>query len=140
MPKRARRILSHHGSDCPAGPHKIRDGRCIILTRVDRPGQRSIAWVSGDCAETMPMKHKADQDPTEDPIADQAPGFWGGYANGEYVSERIYRKRHSFDPCLPTWYGGGFWERVAIGPPGGVEPAGVANVDDRRAMGRRYRS
>jgi hypothetical protein len=113
----------------------------VILTRVDRPGQRSIAWASGDCAETMPMSAKLTRpngDP--DPIIDQAPGFWGGYANDEHVSERIYRKRHSFDPCLPTWYGGGFWERVAIGPPGGVEPAGVANVDDRRAMGRRYRS
>jgi hypothetical protein len=36
-------------------------------------------------------------------------------------SERLYRKRHTFDASLPTWYGGGFWERVELGPLG-VEP------------------
>jgi hypothetical protein len=34
----------------------------------------------------------------------------------EYRSERVQRKDHTFDPQLPTFYGGGFWERVEIGP------------------------
>jgi hypothetical protein len=49
--KRARRVLSHHGSDCPSEPHPFRSGRCIILTRIDRPGELSRAWCTGDCAE-----------------------------------------------------------------------------------------
>lgn len=95
--KRARRTISHHGSDCPSGPHKVREARCIILTRIDRPGQRSEAWVSGDCAETMPRHATIDRSP-------------------EYHSERLYRKRHTFAPELSTHYGGGFWEYVEIGP------------------------
>ncbi len=116
--KRCRRVISHHGSDCPEGPHNFREHRCLILTRIDRPGQKSEAWVSGDCAETMPLRCK---------------DYEGA------IGERLYRKRHTFDPRLPTWYGGGFWERVAIGPAEGVEPAGVASATDRAPMGRRYR-
>jgi len=70
----------------------------VILTRVDyADGRKSEAWVSGDYAETMPMR-------------------WKHYAGAR--SERLYRKRHAFDPKLPTWYGGGFWERVEIRPLG----------------------
>ena len=90
--KRSRRVLSHHGSDCPDGPHKFRESRCVILTRIDRPGQLSEGWVSGDYAETMPMRLKA-------------PGS---------TSERLYRKRHTFAAHLPTYYGGGFWEQVCL--------------------------
>ena len=101
--KRARRIISHHGSDCPDGPHPFKRSRCLILTRIDRPGQLSVAWISGDCAETMPMRAKA-------------PGS---------TSERLYRKRHTFAADLPTYYGGGFWERVCLPPrccPHGAAP------------------
>jgi hypothetical protein len=81
----------------------------MILTRIDRPGERSRAWVSGDCAETMPMYAKirrwddADDDPGSGRVSD-------------FRSERLKRKDHTFDPKLPTWYGGGFWEKVTIGP------------------------
>lgn len=95
--KHCRRVLSHHGSDCPDGPHKIRGHRCMILTRIDRPGEVSRAWVSGDCAETMPRHATIDRSP-------------------EYRSERLKRKDHTFRPDLPVWYGGGFWEKVTIGP------------------------
>jgi hypothetical protein len=102
--KHCRRVISHHGSDCPDGPHLFKQGRCMILTRIDRPGERSRAWVSGDCAETMPLRIRREQ--------------WA--ADPEYAaalpSERIQRKDHTFDPGRPTWYGGGFWERVSIGP------------------------
>lgn len=100
MSKRARRMISHHGSDCPDGPHPFKSNRCLILTRIDypdQPGRKSVAWVSGDCAETMPRHATIDR-------------------SSEYHSERMYRKRHTFDPKLPTWYGGGFWDRVEIGP------------------------
>ena len=50
--KRCRRILSHHGSDCPDGPHRMKDARCIILTRIDRPNQLSEAWLTGDWTES----------------------------------------------------------------------------------------
>lgn len=103
--KRARRVISHHGSDCPDGPHNVREHRCLILTRIDRPGQLSEAWVSGDCAETMPMRAKIEA-PWWDPDRVEA---WP-------KSERIYRKRHRFAAHLPTYYGGGFWERVQLGP------------------------
>jgi hypothetical protein len=93
--KHCRRVISHHGSDCPDGPHSIRRHRCIILTRIDRPGEMSRAWISGDCAETMPMHLK-------------------GYDGAK--SERLKRKDHTFKPNLPTWYGGGFWDKVTIGP------------------------
>ena len=93
--KRARRIISHHGSDCPDGPHNFREHRCLILTRIDRPGQKSEAWVSGDCAETLPMRCK-------------------DYEGAQ--SERLYRKRHTFDSTKTTYYGGGFWERVELKP------------------------
>jgi len=95
--KRARRVLSHHGSDCPDGPHPFKSNRCIILTRIDRPDGTSEAWCSGDCAETMPARLKT----------------------GPRKSERLYRQRHTFDAKLPTFYGGGFWERVTLGPQGG---------------------
>lgn len=97
MAKHARRVISHHGSDCPDGPHNLRTSRCLILTRIDRPGERSRAWVSGDCAETMPRHATIERSP-------------------DYHSERIQRKDHTFDPSLPTWYGGGFWQRVQIDP------------------------
>jgi hypothetical protein len=103
--KHCRRVLSHHGSDCPEGPHPIKGNRCLILTRIDRPGQPSEAWVSGDYAETGSMRWKQDQHP------DAAPG--------DLVSERLYRKRHTFDASLPTHYGGQFWAYVELGP---VEP------------------
>ncbi len=32
------------------------------------------------------------------------------------ASERLYRKRHTFDATKPVWYGGGFWQRVSIEP------------------------
>lgn len=54
--KRARRVISHHGSDCNDGPHNFRTSRCVILTRIDRPGQPSRAWASGDCAESRAYK------------------------------------------------------------------------------------
>lgn len=106
--KRARRVISHHGSDCPDGPHNFRQHRCIILTRIDRPGHPSEAWVSGDCAETMPMRSKIEPawpgDPR--PPVEEWPR-----------SERLYRHRHTFDATKPTFYGGGFWERVSIPSP-----------------------
>jgi len=95
--KRARRVISHHGSDCPEGPHPFKHSRCLILTRIDRKDGTSEAWVSGDCAETLPRRVKLDYNPRAE-------------------SERLYRKRHSFKGDLPVWYGGGFWERVEIGP------------------------
>lgn len=93
--KRARRVLSHHGSDCPLGPHNIRENRCLILTRIDRPDGTSEGWVSGDYQETMPMRAK-------DPGSQ---------------SERVYRKRHTFSADKPLYYGGAFWERVVIPAP-----------------------
>lgn len=95
MAKRARRIISHHGSDCPNEPHNFREHRCLILTRIDRPGKPSEAWVSGDCAETLPMRCK-------------------DYEGAR--SERLYRKRHTFDATKTTYYGGGFWDRVELKP------------------------
>ena len=95
--KHCRRVLSHHGSDCPDGPHPIRGNRCLILTRIDRPGELSRGWVSGDCAETMPMYSESKQ--------------WDGA-----ISERLKRKDHTFRSDLPLYYGGGFWNKVTIGP------------------------
>lgn len=128
MAKHCRRVISHHRSDCPDGPHTVKGHRCIILTRIDRPGERSRAWVSGDHAESTSLQWRREQW-----AADPA------YA-ATLKSERLQRKDHTFDPRLPTWYGGGFWERVAIGPAAGVDCAGVAQIADRASMGRRYRS
>jgi hypothetical protein len=83
MPKRVRRVLSHHGSDCPMTPHAVRGHRCIILTRVDRPDGTSEAWVTGDDQEGRRFKYG----------------------------------QHTFASTKPTFYGGGFWERVRIDPP-----------------------
>lgn len=85
--KRSRRVLSHHGSDCPSTPHPIRQHRCIILTRIDHGDGTSTSWCSGDCAETMP-----------------------------YRGERVQRKRHTFAAEKPIYYGGAFWEAVMIPP------------------------
>lgn len=68
---------------------------------------------SGARAESMPLGIRRDQWASDPEYAAQL------------KSERIQRKDHSFDPRLPTWYGGGFWDQVAIGPAPGVEPAGV---------------
>lgn len=107
-----RRVRSCHGSDCNDGPHSFRQSRCLILTRVDyRDGRPSVAWVSGDCAESSSMRFRREQ--------------WKLEPEEEMPSERIYRKRHSFDPKLPTWYGGGFWARVEIGPAPWVDTPGA---------------
>jgi len=109
--KHCRRVISHHGSDCPDGPHNFRESRCIILTRIDRPGQLSEGWASGDCAETMPMRAK-DYDGAR--------------------SERLQRYRHTFRAELPLHYGGGFWERVtlpALQQSGPVKPWGIDGPD-----------
>jgi hypothetical protein len=79
----------------------------MILTRIDRPGQRSRAWVTGDRAESCSIAFRR-----------------AGLADPdlhELKSEYVQRKDHTFDPALPTWYGGGFWEKVSIGPIGGSE-------------------
>ena len=50
---------------------------------------------------------------------------WYNPGQDPIVSERLYRKRHTFAADLPTYYGGGFWERVTIGPrccPHGAQP------------------
>ena len=103
-----RRALSHHDSDCSMECRRPREHRCLILTRVDYlDGRPSETWLSGDCAETCSMAAKR--------------RWWledHGYELGKegMRSERMYRKRHTFDPTLPVWYGGGFWERVQIEP------------------------
>jgi hypothetical protein len=111
-----RRVRSCHGSDCPNGPHTLREGRCCILTRKDyRDGRPSEAWVSGDYRETIGRAFKRREwaeaeadDPTIDRLPSEDPDW------RRSPSERLQRKRHTFDPSLPTWYGGGFWEWVAI--------------------------
>ena len=119
--KRSRRVLSHHGSDCPDGPHKFRESRCLILTRIDRPGQLSEGWISGDCQETCSRAWKLRQAREID------------WPAGEVKSERIYRKRHTFDPKLPIWYGGGFWDRVEIAPlPAPIVPCRHQTMIERR--------
>lgn len=112
MAKHCRRVISHHGSDCPTGPHNLRTHRCMILTRIDRPGERSRAWVSGDCAESMPQhaRHVWHQTGCPNRYGDD------DCSCERSPSERIKRKDHTFDPQLPTWYGGGFWERVTLEP------------------------
>ncbi len=86
-----------------------REHRCLILTRVDYlDGRQSETWLSGDCAETVSVAAKRrwwKQDHGYDLTRDG------------WRSERMYRKRDRFDPKLPVWYGGGFWERVEIGAP-----------------------
>lgn len=73
--KRARRVISHHGSDCPDGPHPFRWNRCVILTRIDRPGQQSEAWASGDRSESNVFrKHRHTFDASK-PVH-YGGGFW----------------------------------------------------------------
>ena len=105
-----RRVLSHHGSDCPEGPHPVKGHRCIILTRVDyRDGRPSQAWVSGDHAETIGRacrRRWAEEDGAPEMYADWA----------DRPSERVQRKRFTLAADKPAVYGGGFWERVSIPP------------------------
>lgn len=104
-----RRVLSHHGSDCSLECRHPRDHRCVILTRVDYLDSRlSESWLSGDCAETVSTAAKR-RWWQEDHGYDLEPGG--------FRSERIYRHRHTFNPTLPVWYGGQFWEHVQIDPP-----------------------
>lgn len=101
-----RRIRSCHGSDCPERPHTVKGHRCIILTRVDyADGRQSDCWVSGDHAETCSLAFRREQWQATD----------REYAEG-FTSERVQRKRFTADPRKPVYYGGGFWERVTIGP------------------------
>ena len=73
--KRARRIISHHGSDCPSTPHAFREGRCIILTRVDHPGRPSVAWLTGDCQEGRRFQHRRHEFDATQPVT-YGGGFW----------------------------------------------------------------
>jgi hypothetical protein len=115
MAKTARRVISHHESDCPNGPHNFRDHRCLILTRIDRRGEPSRAWVSGDCQETIARytrRQWAEEDDPYNERPDLTEREWR-----DRKSERIQRKDHTFARNLPTWYGGGFWEKVTIAAP-----------------------
>lgn len=75
MPKRARRLLSHHGSDCPDGPHNIRENRCIILTRIDRPTRPSETWLTGDWSEGRVLQAKRHTFAPDLPVW-YGGGFW----------------------------------------------------------------
>jgi hypothetical protein len=97
-----RRVRSCHGSDCPLGPHKLRESRCLILTRVDyADGRPSEGWVSGDCQESSSRAARLQRVREYD-------------SELEIQSERLQRQRHTFDPGKPLVYGGGFWEKVVI--------------------------
>jgi hypothetical protein len=57
--------------------------------------------VSGDCQETVSTAFKREH---------------SDWYHGGAKSERMYKHRHTFKPSLPVHYGGGFWERVELGP------------------------
>ena len=98
-----RRVRCCHGSDCPTGPHKLRQSRCFILTRVDyADGRPSEGWLSGDYQETIGRACRRRW-------AENGEAWAADWA--ETPSERVQRKRHTFDPSKPLVYGGGFWER-----------------------------
>lgn len=82
----------------------------MILTRIDRPGQASDCWVSGDRAESCSIKFRRQQWPAE---------HWP-----EMKSEIIQRKRFELDASKTAYYGGGFWEAVTIGPVKGDQHEG----------------
>jgi hypothetical protein len=47
-----RRVVSHHGSDCSALAHKLRDSRCVVVERIDYPQiRKSFGRVVGDKQE-----------------------------------------------------------------------------------------
>jgi hypothetical protein len=49
---------------------------------------------------------------------DRPDGTSEAWVTGDCQEGRLFQhRRHTFDSSLPTWYGGGFWERVSIGPP-----------------------
>lgn len=73
----------------------------MILTRIDRPGERSVCWVTGDRAESCSIAFRRSQ------WADGGP---------EMRSEIVQRKRFELAPDKTAYYGGGFWEKVTIGP------------------------